>query len=481
MSLSSTLAIATSGLTAASARAQTTASNISNANTDGYVRRVTVLAEQLLDGQGAGVRVLTTEQARAGFLVADRMRLDGDNAYAAQRSITAEQLTQIIGAPGDDLGLVQYYARFETALRDAAATPESAVRQQALLDAAKDLTNAFADMSSQADDMRSQADRDIGIAVGDVNAALKELERLNTLAGAALTPAVLDQRQRLVDQINQYIPVTARPDGDRLQLTTEGGVTLLGIQARTIEFSTAGNVGRTQTLGAPLSGLVVDGIDITPGGTGPQQSRGGKLAALFETRDTLVPHFQDRLDGLATDLVTRFSDDAVDPTKTVGEAGLFVDGISTSPTGDGIGIAARLRINTAIDPSAGGEIYRLRDGIGAVTQGPSGNGDQLNRLLGAFTAAQSAPAGLDVSGQYGATFFVAEVTSLVGAQDSQFADSALFAGARMDTAREAELKVLGVDTDQEMQQLLIIEQAYSANARVIQTVTTLIDQLLSIA
>jgi flagellar hook-associated protein 1 len=38
----------------------------------------------------------------------------------------------------------------------------------------------------------------------------------------------------------------------------------------------------------------------------------------------------------------------------------------------------------------------------------------------------------------------------------------------------------GVDTDQEMQKLLIIEQAYSANAKVVQTMDELIQILMGL-
>ena len=54
-----------------------------------------------------------------------------------------------------------------------------------------------------------------------------------------------------------------------------------------------------------------------------------------------------------------------------------------------------------------------------------------------------------------------------------------FAAARWDALRQAELAD-GVDTDQEMQKLLLIEQAYAANAKVIQTIGTLIQRLMEI-
>jgi flagellar hook-associated protein 1 FlgK len=54
-----------------------------------------------------------------------------------------------------------------------------------------------------------------------------------------------------------------------------------------------------------------------------------------------------------------------------------------------------------------------------------------------------------------------------------------YAAAKWEAIRTLELEG-GVDTDQELQKLLVIENAYAANARVIQTVDEMLDLLLRI-
>jgi flagellar hook-associated protein 1 FlgK len=54
---------------------------------------------------------------------------------------------------------------------------------------------------------------------------------------------------------------------------------------------------------------------------------------------------------------------------------------------------------------------------------------------------------------------------------------ASYAAARTNALTQLELSA-GVDTDQEMQSLLLVEQAYTANAKVIQTIGQMIDTLL---
>ena len=51
-----------------------------------------------------------------------------------------------------------------------------------------------------------------------------------------------------------------------------------------------------------------------------------------------------------------------------------------------------------------------------------------------------------------------------------------FAASLNQTLRTEELRN-GVDTDTEMRQLLVIEQAYAANARIIETISEILDTL----
>ncbi|WOI52703.1 flagellar hook-associated protein FlgK [Parvularcula sp. LCG005] len=480
MSFSSTLSIATSGLTAASIRARATAENIANANTDGYTRRVVTVEERRVGPSINGVRVANISNVTNEFLTTERLRLDADSSFASTRASAAEKLMTLVGEPGADNGLFSLYANFENALRDAAATPESDLLLRGVVDKGRALATNIQNMSRAADQQRATADRQIGLAVEEVNASLKRLEELNALPASKTTPEVIDERQRLVNSINEKIPVTMQIRDNGINLITDGGAFLLTERAQYLDFTPAGNVGRTQTLGSPLSGLSINGVDITPGGGAGQQTRSGELAGLFEVRDTILPDFQDQLDALATDLINRFADDTVDPTKTAGQSGLFTDGTTTPPTGVPLGIANSLQINAAVDPQKGGATYRLRDGIGATSPGATGNGDQLNRYISAFTSQRTTIGALATSGTRSASELAADMSSNISFQERDYSESSLFASTRAEAATEAEFAATGVDTDTELQQLLLIEQAYAANARVIQIAGQMIDELMGL-
>ena len=58
-------------------------------------------------------------------------------------------------------------------------------------------------------------------------------------------------------------------------------------------------------------------------------------------------------------------------------------------------------------------------------------------------------------------------------------DIATFSGTR-ETLASAEAEAIGVDSDVELQALIQIEQAFSANVQVIQAVSRMLDELLEI-
>ena len=100
-------------------------------------------------------------------------------------------------------------------------------------------------------------------------------------------------------------------------------------------------------------------------------STAARSAALFEVRDRIVPEFDAEIDRYASDLIERFRDLMPAAARDASGDGLFVDGGPGGLTG----LAGRIAINAAVDPNAGGAVWRLRDGLGAAAPGAEGDGD----------------------------------------------------------------------------------------------------------
>ena len=83
-----------------------------------------------------------------------------------------------------------------------------------------------------------------------------------------------------------------------------------------------------------------------------------------------MPEFDGEVDRYANDLIERFRDLMPASALDASGEGLFVDA-----AGGLTGLAGRIEVNAAVDPSeAGGAVWRLRDGLSATAPGNTGNG-----------------------------------------------------------------------------------------------------------
>ncbi|MFN4130680.1 MAG: FlgK family flagellar hook-associated protein, partial [Paracoccaceae bacterium] len=211
MSISAALSSAFSGLSATSRMAEVTASNVSNALTEGFARRELHLASRSLGKTGVGVAVTGVSRQIDSLLLQD-LRLA--SASQGGRSLTSDALARMEKAMGtaDQAGsLSARIARFERAVIEAAARPEADARLASVVDAARSLTEGLGQISEAIRSERQAADTQIAAAVKRLNDSLSGVAELNTRiraftsAGRDAT-ALMDQRQQLIDAISEIVP-----------------------------------------------------------------------------------------------------------------------------------------------------------------------------------------------------------------------------------------------------------------------------------
>ncbi|WP_118137343.1 flagellar hook-associated protein FlgK [Oceanicella sp. SM1341] len=486
MSISQVLNNAYSGLVASSRRAEAVSDNVANAMTEGFGRRSVELSSYVLGRSGGGVRVEGIVRATDIRATADRRRAEAFESGAAMMKEALARLTDVLGEPGAAGALSTRADAFGTALSALRDTPESTTLQGSLLEAARGYAGALNAAAAETRALREEADSAIATDVKTVNTNLARIEDLNReilVRNAARddTAGLEDERQRLIDQVNEIIPLrVARRDGDQVALYSVGGATLLDGRSFELGFQRTATITADMTLAAGgLSGLTLNGRDMEIG-QGSGLLEGGRLAAAFALRDVTLPEVGGRLDALAADLISRFEDPAVDPSLAAGDPGLFTDAGNALDPLDTIGLSGRIEVNAAVDPSRGGSLWRLRDGINATAQGLLGDDTLLRAMDAAFTARLPAPAATGVSGSLSAASLASEVSSLLFGEAAAQDATASYAAGQAGALREHELALTGVDTDQEMQDLLLVQTAYAANARVITAVDEMLRQLLEI-
>ena len=233
------------------------------------------------------------------------------------------------------------------------------------------------------------------------------------------------------------------------------------------------------------------------------QMVGGRIGAEVALRDTTLPVYQASLDEFAHTLSTRFADQGLT---------LFTDGSGTVPSGTGIpaqagyvGFAGTIQVNPAVsaNPSL------IRDGTQAVvgsaagasaftpnSTGLAGFSTMVSRVLDYALSDQAqagvaqAPVSTSGLGPTGAlsTGLGSQATLGAYANALTAAQAADSANASADaTDHQAVLTSLqdkmtgetGVSMDAELGQMVILQNAYGANAKVISAVQALFTETLA--
>ncbi|MEL6639895.1 MAG: flagellar hook-associated protein FlgK [Pseudomonadota bacterium] len=478
MALSSALNNAVSGLSVNARMAQTTSNNLANVQTSGYARREVALSSGALGGvQAHGI----VRDMSAG-LIADRRAADADVGREQPGAMALAQLEQTFGPVGDAGGIAGRLSALEQALISAGGDPASDVRLRGVVNRLGDVVTAIRSDADALQSQRQAADRAIAQDVETLNTSLQQIYELNgdigRMRNAGQDPSsLIDARQVVVDKIASITPVRQiERDDDRIALYSMNGEALIDGTPTEFGFDATPTIVPAMSFaGGALQGLTRNGqpIDVN---NGFGRLLGGSLEANFILRDQILPDIQTNLDNLAADLVRRFEDPGVDPTLAAGDPGLLTDRGGALDPLDLTGVSLRLEVNPAVDPDQGGALSNLRDGVNAVVAGPVGDGTQLDRWLAALRSTTSvATGGANQSAAGHAADFIADV-----AERRLYTEENLtFAQSRQDRLLTAEL-ANGVDTDQELQDLLRIEQAYAANVRVFQTVDQMMRALMEI-
>ncbi|QQA42724.1 flagellar hook-associated protein FlgK [Pelagovum pacificum] len=478
MSFAGSINAALSGLSVAAKRAEVVSSNVANAQTDGYGRRSLVV----VGAQLGGVRAAGVVRHMDMGIVSDRRLAEADMSASEQSAGFLDRLNRLIGEVGETGSLTSMLTGVEKALVQASADPSSDSRLTTVLDEMKRLTGAVRTTSDGIQAMRAEVDQMVADQVETLNEELQRVAKINSDIQAfrnnGIDPSSLfDLRQISVDAISSIVPVRELNRGEgRVALMTPSGQMLLDMQAVEVGFTPVTTIVADMTFASgALSGLTIDGDPVAGGGAAGKLA-GGTLGGALSLRDDTLPAIQSELDAFARDLVERFSDPAADPTLLPGDTGLFTDAGGAFDPLDTDGLSGRISVNALIDPASGGSVSRIRDGLNAATVGPVGSSTQIERLIDRFQAPRATHLGIEersVAGHLSAFY------SDVGTRRFTIDTDLAFQSAKWESLKSAELSK-GVDTDEEMQSLMLIEQSYAANARVLETIDTLTKRLLEI-
>ncbi len=506
MGLDSALNIARSGLVAIQRNLDLVSQNIGNAKTPGYTRK-TLVQESVFDAGGpAGVR-LGGVQREIDMAVLGRLdRSRADVAAATTRESALQGIELAHGTTDAGTTVADAITGLLNGFTNLAAAPADAGQQQTTWFAARTLAQRLNGVADAVGKARQEAQDGIVTDVATANAALREIASLTNEIRARRgieTPALEDKRDAAVASFANIIPanIVRRPNGE-VQLITLNGV-LLPLDPNNDVLQTSSAVTAPAAyygVGGSLPGVTLNGTDIT------KQLSGGSLAEQIGLRDTILPRYQAELDLTAATLAYRFNAEGL--ALFTDRDGTAVPDVTQPYAGSNqVGFAARIMANPAI----GNNPALLRDGTHAITGSPTGPSaftpnptggpasfttliDRVrNYALGAEAAAGVpwsgiATGGLGPDGSLASPFIAPAAIADYAARmtSAQVGDRAAASDAkdRAATLRDALQSKFnarsGIDTDQEMANMITLQNAYAANARVISTIQSMWSSLLSI-
>lgn len=457
MSLTGALNIGANGLTAASLGTAVSGQNITNSATEGYSRQRTRQVPRPIPF-GGGVSAQTPQRVQDAYV--DR-RLNTATSLEGQARARSESLADVDALFEDTAGnLAGALDGFETAMSDFANQPNSQAARDQLLARTTLLAGSFNQFAGRIDAAREDANNRIELSTEQLNDRLKAIATVNADIQAANaagqeTSTLMDQRDQLIRQVAEQVPVTVVDHmGGEISLLLGGSVSLVPLGAEPATLTTGLDANGNATV------LKVGSSGITQDVTGLITS--GSVAGYIEARDGAIADAQQGLDQLAFDVAGAYNAQHAVGTGKDGVSGRNLFDVTATATG----AAAAITLSSDV----AGNPDRLAASLGSWTAGDNRNALSMQALSNSRIAAGGTESAAEAYG------------SLVGrlgnaVQSANF--RADHAESTLGQARALRDAVSGVNTDEEMVALMRYQRAYQASLRVIETADSMLAELMS--
>jgi len=442
------MSIAGEALQSAQGALNVTANNIANSDTPGYTREVVNLTESPTVHQGTlqmgtGVSLQGFTSVRNEVL---QLQIDNQTQQANSSLAQSNALQQIETAFPSSGGIGADMTAFFDSLSQLSTNPSSTSLRASVLSNASNLVSDFHAASASISQLQTGLDETVPKSTTEINQLSTQIANLNAqissagMAGQDSGPLV-DQRDQLVSELSQItnVQTTSTPNG--VTLTTGNGTPLVvGNQSFSLTSATGSD---------GLQHVLQNGQDITSSLTG------GSLGGTLQVRDSELPALQTKLDTLAS----QFSS----AVNSANKAGFDLNGVagqavfSTAGT-SGAAASIQLALTSASQ-------------IAASSDGTAGSGGNLANLLAVQTTAL--PSGMTPVGAY------SDLVYTVGNAASQSQTTNAAANAALGQLQSQQASLSGVSVDQETTNMIQYQQAYQAAAKVVSTVDSLYQILIT--
>ena len=420
--LSTSLQSAISGLNAAQAAINSTAHNIVNANTEGFVRKTQSQDSRIIAGRGAGVDLGVVERIADEFLIAEVRRQTSITGRSEALNTYHSRTQDAFSNPSSGIDIGSRIGAFAAAIESFSNDHETLATAQDTLATAAEVGRTIRHLSDRVQTLRSEANQEIVRLVDTINADLQVIDDLNDeIASLNKTgdqnPDLFDKRDLAIRQLAEKIEIeTYFQDNGSLAIYTAEGEALVDATPRVLYYSAAGEITPNAGLTAlsifredqmdPSTGQPIDPtagvemvsagiratltpellLDATPDADQQIVSRftSGRIQGLIEMRDEHFPALTDQLSELAEGL--RFAMNAASNDSVAWPLADQLTGTRTDLTGFAGATRSGTTTIAVADGSDGSTLLAFQIDIGAVID-ETDLVTQLNANLGAFGTA----------------------------------------------------------------------------------------------
>ncbi len=302
MSLTSSLLIGRSALTASQLALQVTGNNIANVGTAGYHRQVVTMdpmrstysSSRVFVGQGVQVA-----DVRRALDPAVQTRLRNSLADEQSAGVASSILAQIESIMGELSGsdLSTELTKFFNSFSELANNPASSVNRASVVEQGASLAGFIRNLRSDLVNTRTQIDQQLSLNVQRANQLASKVADLNKAIvisenGRGSDGALRDQRDALIDELSGLLDVTViEQSSGAIDILVGSTPIVLGSDARGLEMEFTSE-----------SGVLKARVLVTKSKE-TLRIESGAIGGLLEQRDAAAQRTLDDLDALASSLI----------------------------------------------------------------------------------------------------------------------------------------------------------------------------------
>lgn len=468
--------IATSGLFASQRALDTTSHNISNANTEGYSRQVTLQrATMPIYGDptgviGTGVETYDIIRMRSNYL---DNKYWGQNKAYKEWSIKEEQLETLEGVFNEpsDTGIRVVMDEFFTALEELSKKSGDSTCRVAVVEKANMLTTTINRNGHELVNAIRDADFSVKNKVSEVNSLAEQISSLNKNIfsfelGGNKANDLRDQRNVLLDKLSSIVDITVAempaPNGSSYLDVKIGGITLIN-HVNYNKLTTQDAPSGFEDLGAgKISKVVWDGVN-----NQEVKIESGELRGLLDIRDGNgddfnyrgIPYYLNKLNEFAQGFTSSFNTQHNQGIDFQGNQGqnFFYDG----------GSAGVNSINFSVDP-------HMLSNSNAIAASSQSNGESNNDNIALLIGLRKST-GMFATLNGTPDDFIKSLLSALSVDSNQAKRMTSNSQALVDQTDNKRISESGVSLDEEMANMVKFQQAYNASARMVTTLDSILD------